>query len=188
MSDLTFRDALAILRFIDAAPPGETEVEFDGFRLRVVRRREAAPLDRPVPRPERGGPIPDPDSLGHVGDPGPRTPGPGLASPSGAGIAPEIPTTRAGSRPVPSDTVVDVKPPMAGVFYAAPSPGAPPFVEVGRRVRTGEQIGIVEVMKLFTSVLAPCDGVVRTIDVANESMVQADQTLMTIEKAGSRTA
>jgi len=188
MSEPTFRDALAILRFVDAAPPGETEVEFDGFRLRVVRRRDTAALDGAGPPPERGGPTPDPASSGREADPGPRAPGPSLAPPAASGLASGVPSTLAGSRPAPSDAVVDVKPPMAGVFYAAPSPGAPPFVEVGRRVRTGEQIGIVEVMKLFTSVLAPCDGVVRTIDVANESMVQADQTLMTIETAGSGTA
>ncbi len=78
----------------------------------------------------------------------------------------------------------EVKPPMAGTFYAAPSPGAAPFVEVDRAVRKGDQLGIVEVMKLFTAVHAPCDGTVRAILVGNEQFVDSDQTLMIIEAAG----
>jgi acetyl-CoA carboxylase biotin carboxyl carrier protein len=76
---------------------------------------------------------------------------------------------------------VDVKPPMAGTFYAAPSPGAPPFVEQGRKVKKDQQLGIVEVMKLFTPVPAPCDGTVRAILVGNEQFVDDGQTLMIIE-------
>lgn len=76
---------------------------------------------------------------------------------------------------------IDVKPPMAGTFYRAPAPGAAPFVEVERAVRKGEQLGIVEVMKLFTPVLAPCDGTLRAILVENEEFVESDQTLMVIE-------
>lgn len=73
---------------------------------------------------------------------------------------------------------------MAGTYYFAPSPGAPPFVEVDRAVRKGDQLGIVEVMKLFTPVLSPCDGTVRAILVKNEEFVESDQTLMIIEAAG----
>ncbi|OGA55619.1 MAG: hypothetical protein A3G81_20275 [Betaproteobacteria bacterium RIFCSPLOWO2_12_FULL_65_14] len=76
---------------------------------------------------------------------------------------------------------IDVKPPMAGTFYRAPAPGAAPFVEVERAVRKGEQLGVVEVMKLFTPVLAPCDGTLRAILVENEEFVESDQTLMIIE-------
>ncbi len=72
---------------------------------------------------------------------------------------------------------------MAGTYYAAPSPNAAPFVVVDRTVRKGDPLGIVEVMKLFTQVLAPCDGTVRAILVGNEEFVQSDQTLMIIEGA-----
>ena len=72
---------------------------------------------------------------------------------------------------------------MAGTYYCAPSPGAAPYIEVDRVVRKGDQLGIVEVMKLFTPVLAPCDGTVRAILVGNEEFVQSDQALMIIEPA-----
>lgn len=72
---------------------------------------------------------------------------------------------------------------MAGTYYSSPSPGAPPYVELNRAVKKGEQLGIVEVMKLFTPVLSPCDGTVRVILIGNEEFVQSDQTLMIIETA-----
>lgn len=85
--------------------------------------------------------------------------------------------------PVEFPNGVEVKPPMAGTYYFAPSPGAAPFVEVDRAVRKGDQLGIVEVMKLFTPVLSPCDGTIRAILVKNEEFVESDQTLMIIEAA-----
>ncbi|HQU48392.1 MAG TPA: hypothetical protein PLM09_04560 [Casimicrobiaceae bacterium] len=189
MKNLSFRDVIAILRFVDAAPPGVTEVEFEGIRLRVERKDvgdggEDAAIDAIDVRSRPASPaIGDDGAAGQDARRGPEAPR------AGAQPAHE----RAGSTSMPPSTTpagasatVAVKPPMAGVFYASPSPGAAPFVEVGRRVRAGDQVGIVEVMKLFTSVLAPCDGVVRSIDVANEATVLADQTLMTIEPAGKR--
>ena len=96
-------------------------------------------------------------------------------------LAPDSPARRP---PVELANRVEVKPPMAGTYYAAPSPGARAFVEVGRAVRQGDQLGIVEVMKLFTPVASPCDGTVRAILVRNEEFVQSDQTLMLIEASG----
>jgi acetyl-CoA carboxylase biotin carboxyl carrier protein len=46
-----------------------------------------------------------------------------------------------------------VRSPTDGVFYRSPSPGAPPFVEVGARVRQGQAVGLVEVMKTFNQIL-----------------------------------
>ena len=85
--------------------------------------------------------------------------------------------------PVDSRNRIEVKPPMAGTFYRAPSPGAAPFVDVDAAVQKGDQLGIVEVMKLFTPVLAPCGGTVRAILVENEEFVESERTLMLIEAA-----
>jgi acetyl-CoA carboxylase biotin carboxyl carrier protein len=74
-----------------------------------------------------------------------------------------------------------VKSPLAGTFYRAPAPGARPFVEVGGKVKAGDQVAIVEVMKLMNSVKAPVQGVVREICVANETPVKMGQVLMVIE-------
>lgn len=55
---------------------------------------------------------------------------------------------------------VDVLSPMVGTFYAAPSPGAPPFVEVGQRVSAGQVLCIVEAMKLLNQIEAEIGGTI----------------------------
>lgn len=76
---------------------------------------------------------------------------------------------------------VPVLSPLAGTFYCAPEPGAKPFVEIGARVEKGQQVGIVEVMKLMTNIKAPTSGVIREIRVKNEETVGMGQILMTID-------
>lgn len=75
---------------------------------------------------------------------------------------------------------VPILSPLAGIFYCAPEPGAKPFVEVGFKVEKGQQVGIVEVMKLMNSIKAPASGVISEIRVKNEETVGMGQILMTI--------
>lgn len=70
--------------------------------------------------------------------------------------------------------------PMVGTFYRAPSPGSPPFVEVGSRVKAGDTICIIESMKMMNQIKAESSGKVEAILVDNESPVEFDQPLMTI--------
>ena len=71
----------------------------------------------------------------------------------------------------------EVKSPMVGVFYAAPEPGAAPFVKVGDRVKKGDVLCIVEAMKLNNEITADRDGEVVDICVQNGSVVEYGQTL-----------
>lgn len=95
--------------------------------------------------------------------------------------SPAKPPSRPHGRQVDLTTGVPVTPPMAGIFYNAPSPGAPAFVNEGDSVKKGQQVGIVEVMKLFTPVIAPCAGTVRKVLVKNEEFVHNDEIIMVIE-------
>jgi acetyl-CoA carboxylase biotin carboxyl carrier protein len=79
---------------------------------------------------------------------------------------------------------VGVRAPSVGVFYRAPSPGAPPFVEVGDLVQADTTVCILEVMKLMNPIAAGIAGTVVAIHVANADMVEKDQTLLTIAPAG----
>ena len=79
-----------------------------------------------------------------------------------------------------SDT--EVKAPLVGTFYRAPSPEEPPFVEVGQQVKKGDVIGIIEAMKLMNEVTATEDGVVTAINIENGVMVEYGTTLVTIGK------
>ena len=70
---------------------------------------------------------------------------------------------------------------MAGTFYRSPSPGAPPFVEIGSLVREGEQLGIVEAMKMLNPVEAEHDGIVVAIHIADGSSVEPGTSLFDVE-------
>ena len=71
----------------------------------------------------------------------------------------------------------EIKSPMVGVFYAAPSPDAKPFVEVGSKVKKGDIVCIVEAMKLMNEISAEFDGEVVDICVHNGDVVEYGQTL-----------
>ncbi len=71
----------------------------------------------------------------------------------------------------------EIKSPMVGVFYAAPSPDARPFVEVGSKVKKGDIVCIVEAMKLMNEISAEFDGEVVDICVHNGDVVEYGQTL-----------
>lgn len=75
----------------------------------------------------------------------------------------------------------DVRSPMVGVFYSAPSPDAEPFVKIGDRVHKGDVLCIIEAMKLMNEITAESDGEVVDICVENGQLVEFDQCLMRIE-------
>lgn len=74
-----------------------------------------------------------------------------------------------------------VEAPLLGTFYAAPSPEEAPFVTVGKEVKKGDVVGIIEAMKLMNEITAPCDGVIESIQVENGQMVEYHQVLMTVK-------
>ena len=75
----------------------------------------------------------------------------------------------------------EIKAPLVGTFYVAPSEGAEPFVSVGDKVKKGQVIGIVEAMKLMNEVESEYDGTVAAILVENGEMVEYGQPLMVIQ-------
>ena len=74
-----------------------------------------------------------------------------------------------------------VKSPIVGVFYSASSPESEPYVTVGKNVKKGDIVCIIEAMKVMNEIKAPCDGTVTSILVENEALVDYDQALMVIE-------
>jgi acetyl-CoA carboxylase biotin carboxyl carrier protein len=83
--------------------------------------------------------------------------------------------------PVVASGTIRVESPMPGVFYRAPQPGAPPFVEVGDVVATGQTLCVIEAMKLFNDLKADADGRVRTIHVDNGQAVEFGTLLFELE-------
>ena len=71
--------------------------------------------------------------------------------------------------------------PMVGTFYAAPSPDAEPFVEVGKTISEGDVVCIVEAMKLMNEIKSECSGKITQICVTNGDPVEFGQVLMYVE-------
>jgi acetyl-CoA carboxylase biotin carboxyl carrier protein len=109
------------------------------------------------------------------------------APPAAAAPEPVVPAHSAPSAhalPPLGPGEVDTPSPLLGVFYRAPKPGEPPFVEVGQEVETDTIIGIVEVMKLMNSVRAGTKGVIVAIHAPNAEMVEYEQPLIRVRTAG----
>ena len=85
------------------------------------------------------------------------------------------------AEPSLSDGALRVESPMVGVFYRAPSPGAPAFVDVGDTVEPGQTLCILEAMKLFNELKAEVSGRVLSIHAENAQPVEYGQLLFEIE-------
>lgn len=70
--------------------------------------------------------------------------------------------------------------PMIGVFYRAPAPDAPVFVNLGDHVRVGQSLCILEAMKLMNEITSEYAGVIEAIHTENAELVTIGQPLFTI--------
>ena len=80
-----------------------------------------------------------------------------------------------------SKTGIEVKSPIIGTAYHAPEPGAKKFVEVGKKIKKGDTVIIVEAMKTMNHVPSPKDGVVKSVNVEDGQPVEYGQTLVVID-------
>ena len=74
-----------------------------------------------------------------------------------------------------------VKSPIIGTAYLAPEPGAKKFVEVGKKIKKGDTIMIVEAMKTMNHVPSTLDGIVKKISVEDGQPVEFGQVLIVLE-------
>ena len=79
-----------------------------------------------------------------------------------------------------ANNLMEVKSPMVGVFYAAPSPDSPPFVKIGDRVKKGDVICVIESMKLMNDITSDVTGEIIDICVNNGDVVEFSQPLFKI--------
>ncbi|MFD1147261.1 acetyl-CoA carboxylase biotin carboxyl carrier protein [Saccharothrix hoggarensis] len=97
-----------------------------------------------------------------------------------AGTATAIAPTPAPPAPTPPSGLT-VRSPLVGTFYAAPNPGAAPFVAVGDVVAAGDQLAIVEAMKLLNPITADRAGRITAVLAGDGDMVEFDQPLFEFE-------
>jgi acetyl-CoA carboxylase biotin carboxyl carrier protein len=100
-----------------------------------------------------------------------------------AAVAPSA-ASKPAPKPAPKPAVavadaglVQITAPVVGKFYAAASPSDPPYVEQGSKVAAGATVGLIEVMKVFTSVKTEVAGVIEQILVPSGDYVEFGQTL-----------
>ena len=107
-----------------------------------------------------------------------------MQQPAYAPAAPAAPAAApAASSDAPASKAVDghaVKSPMVGTFYRSPSPGSAAFIEVGKQVKAGDVICIIEAMKMMNQIEADKAGVIGAILVEDGEPVEFDQPLVTI--------
>ena len=80
--------------------------------------------------------------------------------------------------------LVAIEAPMMGTFFVATEPGVPPFVGIGARVADDTTVGLIEVMKVFTSVPAGVSGVISEVVVGNAEAVLQGQILFLVDPDG----
>ncbi|MCM8804024.1 MAG: acetyl-CoA carboxylase biotin carboxyl carrier protein [Candidatus Omnitrophica bacterium] len=82
------------------------------------------------------------------------------------------------------DNIVYIKSPLVGTFYRAPSPTSSPFVEIGKHVKKGDVLCIIEAMKVMNEIKSEYDGIVKEILVENGKPVEYGQVLFIIHLGG----
>ncbi len=104
--------------------------------------------------------------------------------PSNNGQATEAPNaqdTQRKAQPTPETPEgTPVTSPMTGIYYNAPSPGAPLFVNPGDKVSIGQVVGLIEAMKVFNEITAPTSGTVTGIMFESGQLVQPGDALIYI--------
>ncbi len=157
---LTYKDIIDIMKIIDDSTCRELQIELEDLKLKIVKANPGNPVQA---QPLVAAPATPPPAQ-QAAKP--------VEKPAATVAAPAEEEEIAG---------LPIRSPLAGTFYCAPEPGAKPFVEKGASVEKGQQVGIVEVMKLMNSIKAPEKGIIREIRVKNEQSVAMGQVLMTID-------
>ena len=139
-----------------------TEIEVEAGRTTVVLRKPAA-LAPPVAAI--------------------ATPLPADAQPA-AGTAPgeaDRGTGPSGGQAAGPPARPSVKAPLTGIWYASPTPGSEPFVEVGRELAVGQVVGLIEAMKLFNEIKSDIAGRVVRVVPDSGTLVKAKQPLIEVD-------
>ena len=162
---MDLKDIRQLIKIVENANIGELEIVEDGNKLRISKnnRNSNENIIYSTPQvqafPAVGAPVP----LNQVAMP-----------------TELVPTKTEGESA--EEDYLEVKSPMVGTYYSAPSPDADSYVKVGQTVTTGQTLCIIEAMKLMNELESEYSGKVVKIMVENAQPVEYNQTLFLIEK------
>ena len=160
---MDFDDIERILELVRQHELVEFELEQDGWKLRL---RKAGATFQVLPPQLQPAPVSVAPAVANT-----------MAAPASA--APPPPAA-----PTAEETEVElavVKSPIVGTFYRSSEPGAPPFVEVGERVKKDQVLCIIEAMKLMNEITSEYDGEIMSVYVENGKPVQYGERLFAIK-------
>ena len=158
---LTKRDVEEIMGLLEDSRFDRLSLEMEGLKLELERQGSGRSSNRT-------------SSLRQAQDSARAAPAPSPPPPPAR--AEPVETPQRADR----EGLVEVKSPLLGVFYRAPKPGEPAFVEVDSRVQEDTVVGIIEVMKLMNSARAGVAGEVVEIIGTNGEMVEHGECLMLV--------
>jgi acetyl-CoA carboxylase biotin carboxyl carrier protein len=98
-------------------------------------------------------------------------------APPAAAAAPAAEAAAPAAEEIPGNAV---KSPMVGTAYLSPEPGAAPYISVGKPVKAGDTLLIVEAMKVMNPITAPAGGTVKQILVSDGQPIEFDQPLVVV--------
>jgi len=166
--------------FISQSNFVEFEMEREGFKLKLVKdlaRVGSGTNNNASAAPGGVHPGASPST-----QPGGSLPPAGEAAPTASHAAV---AAAPGSSPAISADIFQVTSPMVGTFYRAPSPTAPPFVQVGDLVKKGQVLCILEAMKLMNEIESEVSGEVTDIPVSSGQPVEYGEVLFRIRAVSS---
>jgi len=162
---LTFEQIKELIELVANHRLSGVELERSGFRLKIDGHRVQQKVIAEPPPVAEAAPVVVEE----------------ISPPPAAAPAPPEPVAEAPEGPAeaPADAHI-LTSPIVGTFYRAPSPGAPPFVDVGDRIKKGQVVCIVEAMKLMNEIEADVNGVVVSIFPKNAQPVEFGEPLIAV--------
>ncbi len=162
----------SLIKFVSKSGASEVELETKDFKIiiKAENKKDKAteqPMMAQMQMPMQQMPMAMPAA------PAPAAPVPAPA-PAVAEAKPSAPSED-------EDKYITIKSPMIGTFYRSPSPDKPAFVEVGDDIKPGDQICIVEAMKLFNEIEAEVSGKIVKVLADDATPVEYDQPLFLVD-------
>jgi acetyl-CoA carboxylase biotin carboxyl carrier protein len=148
-----------LIKMLDSCNISELELEEEGTRIKLVKNKPAV------------------QEYSHMIMPMAQAPAQVQAAPA------DNSASKTGEKPEekPSAHLLEVRSPIVGTFYRAPSPNADPYIQVGQNVAVGTVLCIIEAMKLMNEIESEVTGKVVKIMVENGQPVEYNQVLFLVE-------
>ncbi|HVS76921.1 MAG TPA: acetyl-CoA carboxylase biotin carboxyl carrier protein [Steroidobacteraceae bacterium] len=167
---MDIRKIKKLIELLEESGIAEIEIKEGEEAVRISRMPAGAAAVQPLPPQAWFGPAPGWDAARGAAP----TPLAAPPAPTGQGSAGE-----SAAKPKPNEHVITA--PMVGTFYASPSPGSKPFVEIGDEVKVGQVLCIIEAMKMMNQIEADRAGRITSIMARNGDPVEFGQPLFVVE-------